>query len=199
MENDRVIEENDRQEIENLWRKKILNVFAIRSSGGVYNGERWEPRASDIFETGADMIALTREGNKILEGIMKNIDDAEQKRAQADRAVQARRSRMEYEMEHTAKTRDMRSLDISTGYEVQNARFDWVKKSPLFSHEQKMYAAIDADTAEKQKTIQDRMNSLRTEMVDTGEKMGMTEEEKATPDKKYTDKHQENYKQAKAA
>jgi hypothetical protein len=45
MENDKVIDENDRQEIENLWHKKILNIFAIRSSGGVYNGERWEPRA----------------------------------------------------------------------------------------------------------------------------------------------------------
>ena len=44
MENDRIIEENDRKEIENLWLKKILNVFAIRSSGGTYNGERWEPR-----------------------------------------------------------------------------------------------------------------------------------------------------------
>ena len=47
MENDKVIDENDRQEIENLWLKKILNVFAIRSSGGVYNGERWKPRADD--------------------------------------------------------------------------------------------------------------------------------------------------------
>jgi hypothetical protein len=45
MENDRIIDENDRQEVENLWLKKILNVFAIRSSGGVYNGRRWEPRA----------------------------------------------------------------------------------------------------------------------------------------------------------
>ena len=45
MQNDKIIEENDRQEIENLWLKKILNVFAILSSGGVYNGQRWEPRA----------------------------------------------------------------------------------------------------------------------------------------------------------
>jgi hypothetical protein len=44
METDKIIDENDRQEIENLWLKKILKVFAIRSSGGVYNGERWEPR-----------------------------------------------------------------------------------------------------------------------------------------------------------
>ena len=44
---DKIIDENDRQEIENLWLKKILNVFAIRSSGGVYNGERWEPRADN--------------------------------------------------------------------------------------------------------------------------------------------------------
>ena len=44
MENEKIIETNDRQEIENLWLKKILKVFAIRSSGGVYNGERWEPR-----------------------------------------------------------------------------------------------------------------------------------------------------------
>jgi hypothetical protein len=44
VENDKIIDENDRQEIENLWLKKILKVFAIRSSGGVYNGERWEPR-----------------------------------------------------------------------------------------------------------------------------------------------------------
>jgi hypothetical protein len=44
MENDKIIDENDRQEIENLWLKKILKVFAIRSSGGVYNGERWESR-----------------------------------------------------------------------------------------------------------------------------------------------------------
>jgi hypothetical protein len=45
MQNDRIIDENDQQEIENLWLKKILNVFAILSSGGVYNGRRWEPRA----------------------------------------------------------------------------------------------------------------------------------------------------------
>jgi hypothetical protein len=41
---EKIIDANDRQEIENLWLKKILNVFAIRSSGGVYNGQRWEPR-----------------------------------------------------------------------------------------------------------------------------------------------------------
>jgi hypothetical protein len=45
VDNETIIEENDRQEIENLYRKKILNVFAIRSSGGVYNDVRWEPRA----------------------------------------------------------------------------------------------------------------------------------------------------------
>jgi len=45
MENDKIIDANDRKEVENLWLKKILNIFAIRSSGGVYNGERWEPRA----------------------------------------------------------------------------------------------------------------------------------------------------------
>jgi hypothetical protein len=44
MENDKIIDANDRQEIENYWLKKILNVFSIRSSGGVYNGQRWEPR-----------------------------------------------------------------------------------------------------------------------------------------------------------
>jgi hypothetical protein len=44
MENETIIEENERQEIENLWLKKILKIFAIRSSGGVYNGTRWEPR-----------------------------------------------------------------------------------------------------------------------------------------------------------
>ena len=42
---DKIIDENDRQEIENYWLKKILKVFAIRSSGGVYNGGRWAPRA----------------------------------------------------------------------------------------------------------------------------------------------------------
>jgi hypothetical protein len=41
---DKIIDENDRQEIENYWLKKILKVFSIRSSGGVYNGQRWEPR-----------------------------------------------------------------------------------------------------------------------------------------------------------
>ena len=41
---DKIIDENDRQEIENLYRKKILKIFAIRSSGGVYNDVRWEPR-----------------------------------------------------------------------------------------------------------------------------------------------------------
>ena len=44
MSDDKIIDENDRQEIENYWLKKILKVFAIRSSGGVYNGQRWEPR-----------------------------------------------------------------------------------------------------------------------------------------------------------
>jgi len=44
MENDKIVEENERKAIENLYLKKILNVFAIRSSGGVYNGTRWEPR-----------------------------------------------------------------------------------------------------------------------------------------------------------
>ena len=44
MTNEKIIDENDRQEIENLYRKKILKVFAIRSSGGVYNEMRWEPR-----------------------------------------------------------------------------------------------------------------------------------------------------------
>jgi hypothetical protein len=47
MQNDKIIDENDRQDIENLWLKKILNVFAILSSGGVYNGKRWDPRAYD--------------------------------------------------------------------------------------------------------------------------------------------------------
>jgi hypothetical protein len=47
MENDKIIDTNDRKEVENLWLKKILNIFAIRSTGGVYNGERWEPRADD--------------------------------------------------------------------------------------------------------------------------------------------------------
>ena len=41
---DKIIDANDQQEIENYWLKKILKVFAIRSSGGVYNGQRWEPR-----------------------------------------------------------------------------------------------------------------------------------------------------------
>ena len=41
---EKIIDANDRQEIENFWLKKILKVFAIRSSGGVYNGMRWEPR-----------------------------------------------------------------------------------------------------------------------------------------------------------
>jgi hypothetical protein len=149
-------------------------------------------------KTDADMLALTREGNKILEGIMKNIDDAEQKRAQTDRAAQARRSRMEYEKDQNAKTRGIRSLDIGTDYELQKAQFDWVKQSPLFSHEQKMVAAIDADAAKKQKTIQDRMNALRTEMVETGDKLGMTDEEKSDLDKKYSEKHRENYSRAKA-
>jgi len=45
MSEDKIIDANDRQEIENYWLKKILKVFAIRSSGGVYNGQRWEPRA----------------------------------------------------------------------------------------------------------------------------------------------------------
>jgi len=44
MENEKIIDANDRQEIESYWLKKILKVFAIRSSGGVYNGLRWEPR-----------------------------------------------------------------------------------------------------------------------------------------------------------
>ena len=44
MDNEKIIDANDRQEIENFWLKKILKVFAIRSSGGVYNGLRWEPR-----------------------------------------------------------------------------------------------------------------------------------------------------------
>ena len=41
---EKIIDANDRQEIESYWLKKILKVFAIRSSGGVYNGVRWEPR-----------------------------------------------------------------------------------------------------------------------------------------------------------
>ena len=41
---EKIIEENDRQEIENLYQKKILKIFAILSSGGVYNEKRWEPR-----------------------------------------------------------------------------------------------------------------------------------------------------------
>ena len=44
MSEDKILDANDRQEIENYWLKKILKVFAIRSSGGVYNGVRWEPR-----------------------------------------------------------------------------------------------------------------------------------------------------------
>jgi hypothetical protein len=44
---EKILNENDRKEIENLWLKKILNVFAIRSSGGVYNGKRWEPRVDE--------------------------------------------------------------------------------------------------------------------------------------------------------
>jgi hypothetical protein len=150
-------------------------------------------------KTDEDMIALTKEGNKILAGIMKNIDDAERKREQADRAIQARRNRMDYEMNQNAKTREMRSLDIRTDFDLQKTRSDWVSKSPLFSHEQKMYAAIDAQAAVKQKKLEDRLNALRTEMVETGEKTGMTSEEKAALDKKYADKHRENYDQAKAA
>jgi hypothetical protein len=42
---DKIIDANDQQEIEKFWLKKILKIFAIRSSGGVYNGVRWEPRA----------------------------------------------------------------------------------------------------------------------------------------------------------
>ena len=44
MSDDKILDTNDRQEIENYWLKKILKVFAIRSSGGVYNGVRWESR-----------------------------------------------------------------------------------------------------------------------------------------------------------
>jgi len=47
MENDTILETNDRKEIENLWLKKVLNVFAILSSGGVYNGKRWAPRVDE--------------------------------------------------------------------------------------------------------------------------------------------------------
>jgi len=73
MKNDRVIDENDRKEIENLWLKKILNVFAIRSSGGVYNGERWEPRADDsnprplLIHTGTLIHAL-RDADVVWDG-----------------------------------------------------------------------------------------------------------------------------------
>ena len=166
------------------------------------NGSELEIKDQKITisaKTDADMLALTREGNKILEGIMNNINDAEQKRAQADRAVQVRRYRMEYEIEQTAKTRSMRSLDIGTDYGLQKARFDWIKESPLFSHEQKMVAAIDADAAAGQKAIQDRMNAMWSEMVETGDKMGMTDEEKDQLSEKYSARHKENYNQAKAA
>jgi len=44
MSEDKIIDANDRQEIENYWLKKVLKVFSIRSSGGVYNGLRWESR-----------------------------------------------------------------------------------------------------------------------------------------------------------
>jgi hypothetical protein len=44
-ENDRVIDEQDAQEIKNLYKQKVLRAFAVKSSGGVYNGQRWEPRA----------------------------------------------------------------------------------------------------------------------------------------------------------
>ena len=44
MSDEKIIDANDRQEIESYWLRKILKVFAIRSSGGVYNGLRWEPR-----------------------------------------------------------------------------------------------------------------------------------------------------------
>jgi len=44
MSEEKIIDANDRQEIENYWLKKVLKVFSIRSSGGVYNGLRWEPR-----------------------------------------------------------------------------------------------------------------------------------------------------------
>jgi len=44
MAHEQIVETNDRQEIENLYRKKVLKIFAILSSGGVYNEKRWEPR-----------------------------------------------------------------------------------------------------------------------------------------------------------
>jgi hypothetical protein len=91
---------------------------------------------------------------------------------------------MEYEKSQHVKRKEMRTLDIKTDFDLQNAQYDWIKGSPLFSHEQKMYVAIDDDTAAKQKAIQDRMNALRTEMVETGDKMGMTSDEKDDLNKK---------------
>ena len=144
-----------------------------------------------------DMLALTKEGNKILEGIMKNIDDAEIKRAQENRAAESRRSRVQREMDQNAKTRSMRSLDIETDFDLQKAQHDWIKGSPLFSHEQKMYAAIDADTAAKQRKLEDRLNDLRTEMIETDEKMGITDKEQADIDKKYGDDQRDELEKAR--
>jgi hypothetical protein len=62
-----------------------------------------------------------------------------------------------------------------------------------------MHAAIDTDAAAKQRAIQDRMNALRTEMVETGDKMGMTAEEQAAINKKHTDRHRESLQQARDA
>ena len=41
---DKVLAENEWKEVENFYLKKVLKVFAILSSGGVYNDKRWEPR-----------------------------------------------------------------------------------------------------------------------------------------------------------
>jgi len=44
VDNEQILENNDQQEVENLYRKKQLQRFAALSAGGVYNDERWEPR-----------------------------------------------------------------------------------------------------------------------------------------------------------
>ena len=112
--------------------------------------------------------------------------------------AQRRHTQMLQAMEQSAKAKQLGILDIETDAVIQDAQLDAVLGSRFASQEQKIYAKMDKEALAEQTGIALKYNDNRNEMVETGNVLPVKQEDQDALNAKYRDKHQENYRQAKA-
>ena len=150
-------------------------------------------------KTEEDHIAILQELNKHVEKIGENQRHAEQMQAKERQETAARHARMLNAIEQSNKAKQSGFLDIQTDSVIQDAQLDAVLHSRFASPEQKMVAKMDKEALAEQTAISLKYNEKRNELVATGNLLPVKQEDQDTLNAKYREKHQENYRQAKAA